>query len=170
MSMLTDPDMKEVVIEFCQESKDIFSELEEILDEYEEQASPDLLEKFGQTIDRVMGAAKNLEAHTLGTYCELGKTISYKAGQSDNEELLNIVIAVLFDMMDILNKLIQNVEDKQEESVQGISLEAFGKRLHWLSDKFKEIQRSSVAIDSEDLSQSDDPQASIDQLLADLGL
>ena len=92
MSMLTDPDMKEVVDEFCEESDKIFLELESFLEDYEDEPSGDILEKYGQTIDRVMGAAKSLEANMIGTYCELGKTISYKASQSDDQKLLDIVL------------------------------------------------------------------------------
>lgn len=167
MSMLTDPDMIEVVEDFCKESGAIYEEIEEMLEDYEDEPSPDKLEKFGQTIDRVMGAAKSIDAHQSGLYCELGKTISYKASQCEDKQLLDIVVAVLFDTVEILKSMNKNIIIEKEEKVDGVNVEAFASRLHWLANKFKNITRSSVAIDEE---ASGMEQKSIDDLLKDLGL
>ena len=102
MSMLQDPDMAEIVEDFCKESESIYENLEEMLDEYEESRDSKKLEEFGQVIDRVMGAAKSVDAEQTGMYCELGKTISYKASQSMDKALLEIVVAVLWDTVEIL--------------------------------------------------------------------
>lgn len=167
MSMLNDPEMKEVVLSFCEESLDIFSELEELLEEFEDDISKIAnLEKFGQLIDRVMGAAKSLEANKVGKYCELGKIISYKASQTMDVKLLQIVTAVLFDTVEILESIINNIKTKQIET-SSVNLDAFSTRLKWLADKFQNIDRASVAI-GEEAPISD--QKSIDELLKDLGL
>lgn len=168
MSMLTDPEMAEIVDDFCKESEGIYSELEELLEDYEDTQDGKKLEEFGQVIDRVMGAAKSVDAVQTGTYCELGKTISYKASQSMDKALLDIVLAVLFDTVEILQIMNANIMKNKEETVSGINLEAFASRLRWLADKFKNIQRSSVAIGSEEKQLTD--QASIDDLLSNLGL
>ena len=168
MSMLQDPDMAEIVEDFCQESETIYSQLEEILDSYEDEPESQKLEEFGQIIDRVMGAAKSVDATQTGLYCDLGKTISYKASQSMDQALLDIVVAVLFDTVEILQRLNKNILETKEETVSGINLDAFATRLRWLADKFKDIQRSSVAIAPDETKVED--QKSIDQLLADLGL
>jgi chemotaxis protein histidine kinase CheA len=167
MPLFTDPDMADVVDDFIKESDDIYNELEEILEDYEDDAKATKLEKFGQTIDRVMGAAKSIEANKTGLFCELGKTISYKASQSQDDQLLKIVVAILFDTIEILKFMNKNILIEKEEKVDGVNLEAFTSRLHWLADKFKNIQRSSVAIDDTSLAND---QKSIDQLLKDLGL
>lgn len=168
MSMLQDPDMSEIIEDFCKESEAIYTQLEEILDSYEDEPESRKLEEFGQIIDRIMGAAKSVDATQTGLYCDLGKSISYKASQSMDEALLDIVIAVLFDTVEILQVMNKNIEEHKEEKVSGINLEAFGTRLRWLADKFKDIQRSSVAIAPDETKVED--QKSIDQLLADLGL
>ena len=168
MSMLTDPEMAEIVDDFCKESEGIYSELEELLEDYEDTQDGKKLEEFGQVIDRVMGAAKSVDAEQTGMYCELGKTISYKASQSMDKALLDIVVAVLFDTVEILQVMNSNIEKEKVEKVSGINLEKFGSRLRWLADKFKDIQRSSVAIGVEETKL--EGQKSIDDLLADLGL
>ena len=162
MTMLNDPEMKDVVLDFCRESEQIFEELQNYLEDFEDNpAELELLENFGQAIDRVMGAAKSLGAAKVGSFCELGKTIAYKASQSQDENLIQIVVAVLFDTVDILGALVKNIKEKQKESVENISLETFSTRLKWLAEKFQDITRSSVAVND---------QKSIDELLKDLGL
>lgn len=167
--MLNDPDMEEVFVGFQEESKGFFDECESLLEDFEDDTSQlAKLEKFGQVIDRVMGAAKSLELNMMGTYCELGKTISYKASQSTDTALLEIVSAVLFDTMDILQSLNNNVLKLKAEKVEGINLEKFATRLHWLAEKFSSIERASVTIG--DAPTENDAQSDIDKLLADLGL
>jgi chemotaxis protein histidine kinase CheA len=150
MSMLKDPEMKDVIIDFCTESNRFYEELEDMLDDLEENPNDKpTLEKFGQTIDRIMGAAKSIDAVTTGKYCELGKIIGYKASQIEDEDLLNIIIAVLFDTVDILKELNESILAKGEETIKFVNLAAFGKRLHWLADKLKHIDRASVSIGTE---------------------
>ena len=168
MNMLQDPEMGEVIDDFIKESSSIYDELDEILEDYEDEPAASKLEHFGQVIDRVMGAAKSVDAVQTGIYCDLGKTISYKASQSMNQNLLDITLAVLFDTIEILKKMMVSIEKNRIEDVSGTNLEAFASRLRWLADKFKDIQRSSVSIQVEDEKKED--QKSIDDLLADLGL
>ncbi|MBT4791925.1 MAG: hypothetical protein HON90_10165 [Halobacteriovoraceae bacterium] len=168
MSMLQDPDMEEIIVDFCKESAAIYADLEEMLEDYEDSKDSKKLEEFGQVIDRIMGAAKSIDATQTGMYCELGKTISYKASQSMDQALLDIVTAVLFDTVEILQIMNKTIETDKVEKVSGINLETFGTRLRWLADKLKNINRSSVAIDVNE--NKLDGQKSIDDLLADLGL
>jgi hypothetical protein len=168
MSMLQDPEMAEIIEDFCKESEVIYNDLEAILEDYEDGQDSKKLEEFGQVIDRVMGAAKSVDADQTGLYCDLGKTISYKASQSMDKALLDIVVAVLFDTVEILQVMNKTIASDKIEKVSGINLEAFGTRLRWLADKFKDIQRSSVSIGADDTKLDD--QKSIDDLLADLGL
>lgn len=164
--MLKDQEMADVVDEFIQESKELLDTCEEILDEFEDDEDPAKLELFGQTIDRIMGAAKSLEANTTGTLTELGKTISYKASQSSDKELLTIVGAILFDLVDATKRVVTNIELTKEEKAHGLNLDAMKSRFEWLANKFKDIDRSSVAIGSGE----GESQESIDALLKNLGL
>lgn len=168
MSMLTDPDMEEIVLGFTDEANGLYEQLIEILEDYEDEPEQKKLEEFGQVIDRVMGAAKSIEAQRTGNFCELGKTISYKASQSMDNELLNIVVAVLFDTVEILQKINKSIITKKSEELPDIKLDRFSTRLRWLSDKFQNIERSSVAIAEPEAGKED--QKSIDELLQSLGL
>lgn len=158
--MYQDPEMSEIVDEFTTETKSIASELEDILDRYEDQRRAVLLEQFGQIIDRVMGAAKSIEAEKIGYLAELGKVISYKAGQTNEEYLLDVTTGILFDLVEIMSKMNKKLEKEKSEDLSHINFEAFSTRLKWLSEKFSSIQRSSVEVD----------QSSIDDLLENLGI
>ncbi|MAZ48085.1 MAG: hypothetical protein CME65_05960 [Halobacteriovoraceae bacterium] len=169
--MLNDPEMEEIVLGFTEEADALYEDLSEILESYEDEPRQKKLEEFGQVIDRVMGAAKSIEAHRTGSFCELGKTISYKASQSMDQELLNIVVAVLFDTVEILQKINQKIIKSKTEEIEDLNLDRFGTRLRWLSEKFQNIERSSVAFETSTLeSDGKADQKSIDDLLASLGL
>ncbi|MDH4468704.1 MAG: hypothetical protein QE271_11660 [Bacteriovoracaceae bacterium] len=177
-SALFDDSMKEIVLDFCKESDKFLNELEEILFALEEDLSQGhLLEKFGQVIDRIMGAAKALEFHKISTMCELGKIIGYKSSQINDQKLINIVVAVLFDSVEILKKMLKLVAESGEINITGISTSAFITRLKWLSEKFQHIERASVTIGDANIVSKEEPksstgnvQDSIDDLLKELGM
>ncbi len=167
MNDLKNPDFKEIVIEFCNESDELIDLLYSSLDDFEETSNVQALEQFGQIIDRIMGAAKSIGATRTGQFSELGKVIGYKSSQTNDPQLLKITHAVLSDNVNIVETLLKNIRTKQEETVEGINLEAFGSRLKWLSEKFKHIERASVSIEQKKPKMD---QASIDDLLKNLGL
>lgn len=147
MSLYLDPEMKDVVIEFCNESDGLIAEMEKELESFEENLNKNHLEKFGSLIDRIMGAAKTLEIAQIGIFCELGKTIGYKSSQSDNMELLKITASILMDATEILNQMVTSVREGKNLSEEKIDTAAFATRLKWLSEKFKDIARGSVELD-----------------------
>jgi chemotaxis protein histidine kinase CheA len=137
---------QELVSAMCHETLELCDQLDNILSDFDEEESfSEPLEKFGQTIDRIMGAAKSLGLERIGLFSELGKIISYKASQSHSRELTNIVVGTMADCVDIIRALSDSLSQGKGEKIDDIDLEAFSKRLEWLSDKFKHIDRSSVA-------------------------
>ncbi len=165
MSMLNDPSMKEIVIDFCNEADDLFNQLEGSLNILEDTPLNHVeLEKFGQIIDRIMGAAKSIGATEIAQFCELGKLIGYKSSQISDVPLLEVVIAILFDAIHMLRKMILAIRDGNNNCMKNLNTKAFATRLTWLSEKFKDIERSSCAVNG-NLNQN-----SIDDLMQSLGL
>jgi chemotaxis protein histidine kinase CheA len=163
MSMLNDPSMKEIVLEFCDEAESLLDQLQESLEKMEENpTNTKELEKFGQVIDRIMGAAKSIGANDVAIFSELGKVIGYKSSQIKDVPLIEVVVAILFDSLDLLRKMITAIRLGNESGMKNLNTKAFVTRLNWLSAKFKDIDRASIAID---ISQS-----SIDELMQSLGL
>ena len=167
MSILNDPSMKEIVVDFCDEANSLFDQLEVSLNLLEEDPNNTKeLEKFGQIIDRIMGAAKSIGATEIATFCELGKVIGYKSSQIKEIPLIEVVVAVLFDSLEMLRKLIESLRAGNDKSMNKLNTKAFVTRLNWLSEKFKDIERSSCAIEVKgNLNQN-----SIDELMKSLGL
>ncbi len=165
MNILTDPSMKEIVDDFCNEADDLFNTLEISLKLLEnDPTNTKELEKFGQIIDRIMGAAKSIGASEIATFCELGKLIGYKSSQVKDLPLIEVVVAVLSDSLDMLRIMNKSLRDGNDTSMTKINSKAFVTRLNWLSAKFKDIDRSSCAVEG-NLNQN-----SIDELMKSLGL
>lgn len=165
MSTLNDPSMKEIIIDFCDEADKLFDQLETSLELLEENPlNTKELEKFGQVIDRIMGAAKSIGAFEIATFCELGKIIGYKSSQIKDVPLIEVVVAILFDSLHLLRKMILALREGNDNSMGHLNTKTFVTRLNWLSAKFKDIDRASCSIDT-NLNQS-----SIDQLMKSLGL
>ena len=167
MNLLNDPSMKDVVVEFCNESTVLFNQLEEILEDFEDNPSNvSKLEEFGQIIDRVMGSAKTIGADDIAKFCELGKIIGYKSSQTKDQALLEVVAAIMLDAVELLKKMIIQIKDGNESTISQISSKAFVTRLKWLKEKFNDIERASCTPDSDkNMSQN-----SIDDLMSSLGL
>ena len=170
MNVLTDPEMKEIVDDFCEESTMFLSELRDLVVFLEENpVDSERMEQFGQIIDRIMGAAKSIGADEIGLFCDLGKNISYKASQVSEKPLLDVVVAVLADTVEMLTLMITELKTGNKASLKNINTKVFGTRLKWLSEKFKHISRASCAT-IEGGKELDLSQDSIDDLLTSLGL
>ena len=164
MSILNDPSMKEIVDDFCTEAEELFDQLERSLETLEENPNNSKeLEKFGQVIDRIMGAAKSIGASEIALFCELGKVIGYKSSQVKEIPLIEVVVAILFDSILMLRKMVTALREGNDNSMKNLNTKAFATRLTWLSEKFKDIDRASCSVDN--LSQS-----SIDDIMQSLGL
>lgn len=169
MDILNDPEMREIVEDFCDEALNLYDELDDVLDNLEDDPKNQKeMENFGQIIDRVMGAAKSIGADEIGKFCELGKVIGYKASQVDDEPLLEVVVAILFDANDLLKRMTNEIKTGESKGLESLNTQAFVTRLKWLSEKFKSIERASVAADAAE--KKEIGQADIDNLLEDLGL
>lgn len=165
MTFINDPMMKEIVDDFCVEAEGLFDQMDNCIHILENNPlDTKELEKFGQMIDRIMGAAKSIGATEIATFCELGKVIGYKSSQAREVPLLEVVIAILGDTVDMLRKMIKALKVGDDRCLNKLNTKAFVTRLQWLSTKFKDIERSSCKIDG-NLNQN-----SIDDLLQSLGL
>ena len=147
----------EIIQEFCLETDSLIEEMLQILEQLE--SSPTeykLLETFGQKVDRIMGAAKSLECHKMGTLSELCKTISYKAAQSKNVELVIIVVAFLFEAVEALGEMSSGLKETNQEVLNPVAMTTIQSRLEFMAKKLSNIQRSSVAISDKDLLEMSD--------------
>jgi chemotaxis protein histidine kinase CheA len=169
MGLLDDPSMREIVVEFCDESLELLDELESVLEDLEDDPTRvELLEKYGQVIDRIMGAARSIGADEIGTFCELGKAIGYKSSQTSDPALLEVVVGILFSSQELLVKMVNKLKTGDDNGLKSVNTQTFVTRLRWLQDKFKNIERASVSFNADSKKELD--QSSIDDLMSSLGL
>ena len=118
----------------------------------------------------IMGSAQTIGAEEISRFCELGKVIGYKSSQTKDIPLLNVVVAILFDAVDLLRGMVTSLQSGNSKTLDGLSTKAFATRLKWLSNKFQNIDRASVEQDVNYAGNKKMSQNSIDDLMASLGL
>lgn len=161
--------MDEIIEEFCKESKALLDEAEGFLEASEDGGlgAKKNLEDYGQRVDRIMGSAKSIAMgngsktlQSIGLISELGKVISYKGAQIDEEALYKIVVAFLFDATEALMDLVNSL--KQGESDTNTDYKTLLDRLRWISTKFDPNLSGTLKTHS--------PEEEVRELLKKLGL
>jgi hypothetical protein len=144
---------KEIIKDFVNESKNIVKEclilLESIEGHYEKSA---LLEKYGNSLDRIMGGARTIALdvskdhvlYMISDYAALCKNVSYKAAQIKvNEPFFNVCVALLIDASEMLSLILDKTDLSTEEIKKSIPDEFIG-RLRWVLNQFNNQVRSTV--------------------------
>lgn len=170
--------MDEIVLEFKQESVELTEGLLETLEDLEGDFSKvKNLEQFGQIVDRIMGSARNVAMiaenpeyiTNIANYAELCKVVGYKGSQIDkNESFFNIVVALLLDATEMLLEILQALGTDGEKSIKEYLNATFLDRLKWISEKFEENVRATVAVEKKTGQKAS--QSEIDDLLKNFGL
>jgi hypothetical protein len=177
--------MKEMISEFKDESKSLIEQMITILEEIEGDFNKKVqLENYGQVVDRIMGGAKSLvmamdtseliekeKMEKVGSYTELCKIVGYKGSQIEsNQEFYNIVVALLLDATEMLDKLVENLGNNLRPNLKEVVSNTFLDRLRWVSQHFPANIRGSVAVDKGVKKSATQSQEEIDALLKQMGL
>ncbi len=138
-----------ILDEFKTESKQILSELKDIVEMMEDDTTSqgnDHIVQFAQRIDRIMGASQtiamlfpfNSGLKEIGKIASLCKAMGYKVSQIDAPELVPLFGAFWADAIEALSEILENLENASEidRIVQGL-VPLVRKRLEWLSSKIK---------------------------------
>lgn len=161
-----------ILKEFIQESKLLINESLDTLELVEgDPKEVQKLEVYGNTVDRIMGGAKNLamlvdathQMHFIGDYCGLCKAVGYKSSQiKGNDDFLMICVALLLDATETLKEMINKLSvDRIAE--KNILSKTFLERLQWVSSQFGKEIRDTVG-------KASHGQEEIDVLLKKLGV
>ncbi len=166
-----------ILKEFVQESKSLIMESLEILEEVESDPSQvKKLEVYGNSVDRIMGGAKNLalmaEAghpiHFIGDYCALCKAVGYKSSQIvNNPDFLMICVALMLDATEMLNEMVEKLISTEKMEATTLS-KTFLDRLQWVSNQFGKDIRETVGAKAS--GEKSFGQSEIDELLKKLGI
>ncbi|MFK8138114.1 MAG: hypothetical protein AB8E15_07130, partial [Bdellovibrionales bacterium] len=136
-------------------------------------------EEYGQIVDRIMGGAKSVAMAVdspmpsqIGSYAELCKIVGYKGSQISNDDSFYIVVvAFLQDATEMLEEMVKVTGTEKEAGIAEILSSTFLDRLKWISERFEEGLRASVATKTDDSGvKKENEQGDIDAILKQLGL
>lgn len=164
----------EILNGFLDESKTLVPGMFSILEGVEEDLSKKkTLVEYGNHVDRIMGGAKSLammvpEDHSLHFFADaaaLCKAVSYKASKVANPNLIEISVALLLDVTEILSEMLEDIDQPMSVAKEKFSPHLI-ERLRWVSSQFDSNLSGSVEVQTaEEKSQNE-----IDDLLRKLGV
>jgi chemotaxis protein histidine kinase CheA len=144
--------MDEILREYIHDAQSILKDLNQILELLEEDPSRfELLEEFGQKVDRIMGAAKSMGLDLSGKISDYCKRSSYKAAQAQSPQLTVICTAFLAEAVEDLEVITNSLYHSGQEEMDPVLLKTLYSRMEFLASRLSHIERSSVMIDEPDL-------------------
>lgn len=125
---------------FLNESFEVMGRLNTFLSSFKGPESIEYFEKFGQQIDRIMGAAYTLSLTEVGDLAKLGKELGYKSSQISD-------VAKLLTIQSLLSQLVKNLEIllkglKKRERIQLDTVEPLLKRMTAASHQLGDLRIS----------------------------
>lgn len=143
MIKLTDPDHFQEVQKFCEISLQKLDNCEQLLDGFENTNETSYLEKFSSENQSLLDLSQKFEVLYIPALFNLGQKISIQSSQVNDEELLNVVSAVLYDLVDVLKTLFNEIKNNQNEDISDINLDALKSRFVWINEKLQDYQIST---------------------------
>jgi hypothetical protein len=144
MISLSDKDKIPMIDNFCQSSLTCISQLEECLDKFEDSSDNQELTNFSEIMQKFIKTTEEFDLKFLPTLLKLGEKISHSSSMVGDDELLNVVSAVLYDLLDANRKIIAQILDKKEEDISDLNLKALQTRFVWIAEKLKEYQLAKI--------------------------
>ena len=175
---MSQPDVS-ILKDFQAESKTLVKKMAEILDQCEGNfAQVQSLADFGQTVDRIMGAARtlavdpavpNVRISRVADCAAICKSVGYKASKIvGNETFYDICVALLQDATEVLEQLVDHLFDKNDIDMKTLFSQTLIDRLRWVSEQFGAEYSGTVDVHQGKATKMN--QADIDELLKKLGL
>jgi hypothetical protein len=96
---------------FVEESTGIISNLKSLVRSFEGPEDHLNFEKFGQQVDRIMGAAYTLSLKFVGDLSKAGKELGYKASQVWQIDKLLVIQSLLSQLVRALDSIIKSFHD-----------------------------------------------------------
>ncbi len=137
----------EIISSFKDEAKLILDDVKVTLENLEEEQGSfpkELLEEFGNKLDRLMGTAQTFSTmhpsykpfDQIGKFSALCKATAYKASTLKSLKLVPIFAAFWLDTVDIIEEILENLEDENKlKEVTKNYIPVLQKRLMWLAQQ-----------------------------------
>jgi len=113
---------KEFLEMFVDESELILLDLKKYLASFKEPEDVHYFEKYGQQIDRLMGAAYTLSLNFIGDLAKMGKEIGYKSTQLNDPKKIIVIHSLLGQLHRALESLIRSLRNGIQPDVDECQL------------------------------------------------
>lgn len=101
---------EEFLDDFVEDSSIVLKELEECMSSFQGIHDTHLFEKYGQQIDRIMGAAYTLSFDLVGDLARFGKELGYKASQVKDISKLLALQGILSQLLRALDSILKSMK------------------------------------------------------------
>ncbi len=134
---------QELLDGFIQETQAILDSTQISLTDFTTSKDPVCFEKFGQEIDRVMGAALTLGFQDVGDLARLGKEVGYKSSQINELPKLLVIHSLLLQLNKELQRHVKIL--KKGSDFDHTDMSFLTKKLQKASDDLGDL-RASVKV------------------------
>lgn len=93
---------------FLEESTEVISSLKSLVQSFDGVEDNGNFEKFGQQVDRIMGAAYTLSLKCVGDLAKMGKELGYKSSQVTEIDKLLVIQSLLSQLVRALDAIIKS--------------------------------------------------------------
>lgn len=111
----------ELLESFLDESSEVLVHLKSILGDFSEPHHAELFEKFGQQVDRIMGASFTLSLNEVGNLARLGKELGYKSSQVTEIGKLLTVHSLLSQSLKALENILKGLKKGQRHNPEEVA-------------------------------------------------
>jgi hypothetical protein len=95
---------------FLEESVEVVSHLKNFVKSFKKINDKHFFEKFGQQVDRIMGAAYTLSLTSIGDLSRMGKELGYKSTEVNDIEKLLVIQSLLAQLAKALDKIMKDLK------------------------------------------------------------
>lgn len=104
---------QEFLNSFLEESQEVLKSLKDFVSSFESAGDNHYFEKYGQQVDRIMGAAFTLSLSEIGELTRLGKELGYKASQVNDINKLISVQSILSQLNRALESILLHFKNRK---------------------------------------------------------
>ena len=114
---------QELIDDFWLDASEVIKNLNVFLSSYKGPEDTHYFEKYGQQIDRIMGAALTISLLDIGDLARMGKEIGYKSSQLNDPHKLHAIHSLLYQILrkiEYAMKLLQKRRELDKDEVEDL--------------------------------------------------
>lgn len=142
-----------ILEKFCTKCLRILTELEFILDEYEETPSKHTHQVILDHFEDMRQNAYHIELHHIADFLEVTKHILKREGEIEEPTFKSVLVGILFNLVDFMRTEITGIKNKKNRrQILDNPHKGLFNRLYWLDEKFvKSLNDNTISVELDKL-------------------